>query len=57
MQKALRWLEAKQDRATGAWPAPSMNKVYEKDSIQAGFMTDMASGFAAAALASCAPGQ
>lgn len=51
--KALRWLAAKQDRATGAWPAPSLNKVYEKGSIQAGFMTDMASGFAAAALASC----
>ncbi len=54
LQKALRWLETKQDRATGSWPSPSMNKVFEKGSIQAGFMTDMASGFATAALSSCA---
>lgn len=53
MKRALDWLTQKQDRATGAWNAVSMNKPYPAGSMQSKFMTDMATGFAAAALLSC----
>lgn len=53
LARALDWLDRHQDRATGAWPAPSLNKVYADGSIQRGFMTDAATGFATAALVAC----
>jgi len=53
LARALDWLERRQARASGAWRAPSMNKVYPPRSIQEGFMTDAATGFAAAALTAC----
>jgi hypothetical protein len=53
LKRALDWLEQKQDPPTGSWPSPSMNKVYPEGSIQKGFMTDAATGFAVAALAAC----
>jgi squalene-hopene/tetraprenyl-beta-curcumene cyclase len=53
MQRALQWLRSHQDLATGAWNSVSMNQAYEPNSIQLGFMTDAATGFAVAALASC----
>ncbi|MBN8729909.1 MAG: hypothetical protein J0L64_05160 [Acidobacteria bacterium] len=48
---ALNWLAERQDQKTGAWAAQSMNKVYAEGSMQADFMRDAASGYAAAALA------
>ena len=53
LRKALAWLRTHQDPATGAWNSVSMNQVYKPGSIQLGFMTDAATGFAVAALASC----
>jgi len=53
LQRALGWLKQKQDPATGAWQAPSMNKVYPPGSMQIKFMTDAATGYAAAALIAC----
>jgi len=47
----LNWLAERQDQKTGSWTAPSMNKVYPESSMPAAFMSDMASAFAAAALA------
>ena len=54
LARALAWLERQQDPKTGGWRAVSMNKEYPEGSIQEGFMTDAATGFAAAALLSCA---
>lgn len=48
---ALNWLAERQDQKTGSWAAQSMNKVYAEGSLQADFMRDAATGFAAAALA------
>ncbi|MFN7924056.1 MAG: hypothetical protein U0Q16_28395 [Bryobacteraceae bacterium] len=53
MESALSWLAKHQDRASGAWPSVSMNKVYPEGSMQSKFMTDAATGFAAAALIAC----
>jgi squalene-hopene/tetraprenyl-beta-curcumene cyclase len=53
LKRAMAWLERNQDKSTGAWRAVSMNKVYPEGSIQSGFMTDAATGWAAAALAGC----
>lgn len=53
LSRALDWLELRQDAATGAWNAASMNKVYPEGSMQSGFMTDAATGFAVAALTGC----
>lgn len=53
LRKALVWLQQHQDRATGAWLAVSMNKVYPAGSMQEKFMTDAATGYAAAALIGC----
>ena len=47
--RALEWLKAHQD-PSGFWPAGSMNKVYEPDSMQIKFMQDAATAFAALAL-------
>lgn len=54
LQRALAWLGKHQDPSTGAWKAVSMNKVYPAGSTQSKFMTDAATGYAAAALLSCA---
>jgi len=50
LAKALDWLQAHQDPATGAWPAVSMNKRYPDGSMPSLFMQDAATGFAAMAL-------
>ncbi|MEZ5352630.1 MAG: hypothetical protein R2762_08340 [Bryobacteraceae bacterium] len=50
LARALSWLAGHQDPATGAWPAPSMNKRYEPGSNQIRFMQDAATGYAVAAL-------
>ena len=57
LQRALAWLVQHQDPASGAWRAISMNKVYAAGSMQSGFMTDAATGYAAAALLSCGKGR
>jgi len=51
LARALSWLEAHQDRQSGAWLAQSMNHPHEADSMPALFMEDAATGYAAAALA------
>ena len=50
LAKALDWLRAHQDPATGAWPAVSMNKRYPDGSMPSLFMQDAATAFAAMAL-------
>jgi hypothetical protein len=52
MKKALDWLAKHQDPETGSWRSPSMSKEYPRDSMPAKFMSDAATGFAAAALIS-----
>lgn len=52
LSRALDWLAARQQPA-GGWVAPSMNKRYPAGSIQSGFTSDAASGYAVAALAGC----
>lgn len=48
--RAIAWLKAHQDGATGSWAAESMNHRHEPDSITAGFMRDAATSFATLAL-------
>ncbi len=48
--RALAWLAAHQNRETGAWPAPSMNKRYPDGSMESFFMQDAATAFASLAL-------
>ena len=50
MSRALAWLRSHQDPATGAWPAVSMNKKRPAGSMEALFMQDAATAFAAIAL-------
>lgn len=50
LTRAHDWLTSHQDRQTGSWPAVSMNKPYEADSIPLRFMQDAATAFAALAL-------
>jgi squalene-hopene/tetraprenyl-beta-curcumene cyclase len=50
LKKALQWLSTHQNRESGAWPAPSMNKLYPPGSMPELFLQDAATGFAAAAL-------
>lgn len=50
LSRALDWLRSHQDRERGYWPSESMNKVFEPDSMQAGFMRDAATSFAVLAL-------
>jgi squalene-hopene/tetraprenyl-beta-curcumene cyclase len=55
LQKALKWLGAKQDPQSGYWAADSMNKRREPGSMPEGFMRDAATGFAVLALTGPAP--
>jgi squalene-hopene/tetraprenyl-beta-curcumene cyclase len=48
--KALDWLKSHQDKQSGFWPAGSMNKKFEPDSMQIRFMQEAATGYAVAAL-------
>lgn len=50
LRRALAWLGAHQDPATGAWPSTSMNKQFPADSMMIHFMTDAATAYAALAL-------
>jgi hypothetical protein len=50
LERALAWLSAHQDPATGAWPSTSMNKQFPADSMMIHFMTDAATAYAALAL-------
>ena len=50
LAKALGWLRMRQDPATGAWPAVSMNKRYPEGSMPSLFMQDAATAFAAMTL-------
>jgi hypothetical protein len=48
--KALVWLQSRQDPATGAWAATSINKRYPEGSMESRFMQDAATAFASLAL-------
>jgi squalene-hopene/tetraprenyl-beta-curcumene cyclase len=50
LARAIDWLQARQDRQTGAWPAVSMNKPYPTGSMESLFMQDAATAFASLAL-------
>jgi len=50
LKRALDWLQAHQDRESGAWTSQSMNKRFEPGSMQIRFMTDAATAFASMAL-------
>ncbi len=50
LARALSWLKAHQDPSTGAWAAVSMNKRRPAGSMEALFMQDAATAFAALAL-------
>lgn len=50
LQRALAWLKARQDPATGAWPSTSMNKQFPAESMMIHFMTDAATAYATLAL-------
>jgi len=50
VRRALDWLIGHQDRETGAWPAPSMNKRYPEGSMESRFMQDAATALASMAL-------
>jgi squalene-hopene/tetraprenyl-beta-curcumene cyclase len=50
LKRALVWLSAHQDPATGAWLSTSMNKQFPADSMMIHFMTDAATAYAALAL-------
>jgi len=50
LRRALDWLAAHQDRATGAWPGESMNKKYPPESMMVKFMSDAATAYASLAL-------
>jgi squalene-hopene/tetraprenyl-beta-curcumene cyclase len=50
LARALAWLESHQDRQAGYWDASSMNKQYPAGSMEARFMRDAATAFAALAL-------
>ncbi|MGD0365577.1 MAG: hypothetical protein ABSC93_32235 [Bryobacteraceae bacterium] len=54
LARAEAWLESHQDRQAGYWAAESMNKQYPPGSIEASFMRDAATAFAALALSEAA---
>ena len=50
VSRGLAWLEANQDKTTGAWPAWSLNKNRNPKSDAGPFMSDAATGYAVLAL-------
>lgn len=50
VDSGIAWLEANQDKATGAWPAWSLNKKRNPKSDAGPFMNDAATGYAVLAL-------
>ena len=46
-----RWSGEHQDRQLGSWAAVSMSQRYEPDSLQIGFMQDVATAFAGLGIA------
>jgi hypothetical protein len=50
VQRGVEWLLAHQDKATGAWPAWSLNKNRDPKSEVGQFMSDAATGYAVLAL-------
>jgi squalene-hopene/tetraprenyl-beta-curcumene cyclase len=50
LTRAVAWLRSRQDPATGAWPAVSMNKKYPDGSMMSLFMQDAATAFASIVL-------
>ena len=50
MSRALAWLRSHQDPQSGSWAAESMNHPHDPGSVPERFMSDAATGYAAAAL-------